>query len=57
MYSRISHIHERALRIVYNNVLSFEELLELDILFKIQHRNIQSLAIESFKKKRTFQLQ
>ena len=57
MYSRISHIHERALRIVYSNVLSFEELLELDILFKIQHRNIQSLAIESFKKKRTFQLQ
>ena len=48
--SKINHIHERALRIVYkNNVLSFEELLELDKLFKIHHRNIQSLAIELFK--------
>ena len=49
---KISHIHERALRIVYkNNVLSFEELLELDKWFKIHHRNIQSLAVEPFKMK------
>ena len=48
--SKINHIHDRALRIVYkNNVLSFEELLELHKSFKIHHRNIQSLAIELFK--------
>ena len=53
--SKINHIHERALRIVYkNNVLSFKELLELDTPFKIEHRNIQSLAIELFKTKITF---
>ena len=48
--SKINHIHERVLRIVYkNNVLSFEEVLEFDKLFKIHHRNVQSLAIELFK--------
>ena len=48
--SKINHIHERALRIVYkNNALSFEESLELDKSFKIYHINIQSLAIELFK--------
>ena len=48
--SKINHFHERALRIVYkNNILWFEELLELDKSFKICHRNIQSLAIELFK--------
>ena len=51
--SKINHIHERALRIVYkNNVLSFEELLELDKSFKIHQRNIQSFAIELFKIKK-----
>ena len=48
--SKINHIHERALRIVYkNNIPSFEEFLESDKWFKIHHRNIQSLAIELFK--------
>ena len=32
-----------------NNVLSFEKLLELNKSFKINHRNIQSLAIKLFK--------
>ena len=36
-----------------NNVLSFEELLELAKSFKIHHRNIQSLAIELLKIKST----
>ena len=41
-HSKTNHIHERALPIVYkNNVLSFEELLELDKSFKIHHKNIQ----------------
>ena len=48
--SEISHINERALRIVYkNNVSSFEELLKLDKSFKIHHRNIQSLATDFLK--------
>ena len=48
--SKINHIHEIALPIVYkNNFLSFEELLELDKSFKIYHRNIQSLGFELFK--------
>ena len=39
--SKINNIHERALRIVYkNNVLSFEELLELHKSFKIPHSNV-----------------
>ena len=34
--SKVNHIHERALRIAYkNNVLSFEELLELDIFNRL----------------------
>ena len=39
-----------------NNVLSFEELLELDKLFKIYCRNIQSLAIELFQLKNDLSL-
>ena len=50
--SKISHIHERSLRIVYNhNISFFEELLKKDKFFCINHRNIQSLAIELFKVK------
>ena len=36
--SKINHVHERALRIVYkSNALSLEELLELDKPFKIHY--------------------
>ena len=48
--NRINKIHERALRIVYNDDLSsFDELLNRDSSFTIHSRNIQALAIELYK--------
>ena len=45
--SKINHLQERSLRIVYNDyITSFEDLLKKDNSFKIHHKNIQSLAIE-----------
>ena len=45
--NRINKIHERALRLVYNDDLSsFDELLNRDSSFTIHSRNIQALAIE-----------
>ena len=47
---KINKLHERALRIVYNNTItSFEELRVKDKTFTIHHQNIQSLAIEMYK--------
>ena len=47
---RINKIHERALRIIYNDHLcAFEELFERDDPFTIHERNLQKLAIEMFK--------
>ena len=47
---RINHIHERALRLVYNDYTSsFSELLVKDKSVSIHHRNIQYLAIEMYK--------
>ena len=47
---KINKLHERALRIVYNNTItSFEELLVKNKSFTIHHQNIQSLAIEMYK--------
>ena len=46
----MNKLHERALRIVYNDTTtSFEELLVKNKTFTIHHQNIQSLAIEIYK--------
>ena len=50
--NRINHLHERSLRIVYNDYeSSFQELLELDNSVSIHHRNIRLLSIKLFKVK------
>ena len=50
MNNRINHIHERVLRLVYNNYTnSFKELLLLDNAVCVHHRNIQKVAVEMFK--------
>ena len=50
--NKINHIHERGLRIVYEDYTSsFEELLLKDESVCIHHRNIQFVAIEMFKVK------
>ena len=52
MNRKINHIHERALRLVYEDyVTSFEDLLIKDKSVSIHHRNIQKVAIEMFKVK------
>ena len=48
--TKINRIHERALRIVYNdNSSSFEALLEKSGSVKIHHSNLQQLAVEIYK--------
>ena len=48
--NRINRIHERSLRIVYNDPDStFQELLNRDKSVSIHVRNLQSLAIEIYK--------
>ena len=50
--NRINHLHERALRIVYNDHSStFEDLLVKDNSVSIHHRNIRLLAVELYKAK------
>ena len=47
---KINKLHERALRIVYNDdQLSFHELLKLDNSSTIHHQNIRKLVIEVYK--------
>ena len=48
--NKINSIHERALRITYQDHLStFQELLNKDNSVSIHHRNLQALATEMFK--------
>ena len=48
--NRINYIHERALRLVYNDYnSSFDDLLQNDNSVCIHHQNIQKVAIEMFK--------
>ena len=52
MNRRINALHERVLRIVYNDyVSSFDELLKIDKSLTIHQRNIHKVAIEMFKVK------
>ena len=49
---KINHLHERSLRIVYEDSISlFHELLQKDHSFTIHHRNIQIGAIKLNKVK------
>ena len=53
--NRINRIHERSLRIVYNDKQStFHELLMRDNSVTIHQNNIRKLAIEIFKVKNNF---
>ena len=50
--NRINRIHERVLRVVYNDDnATFQQLPEKDNAVKIYDRNLQVLATEMFKKK------
>ena len=50
--NRINHLHERALRTVYNDNLStFEKLLEKDNFVTIHVRNLRIFATELYKTK------
>ena len=48
--NKINRIHERALRIVYQDYeSSFDDLLAKDKSLRFHHRNIHQVAIEMFK--------
>ena len=50
--TQINHLHERALRIVYDdNESTFEDPLKKDNSVSIHHKNIQLLGIELYKVK------
>ena len=48
--NKINRLHERCLRMIYNDKISnFEELLNKDNSVSIHHSNIHALAIEMYK--------
>ena len=48
--NKINRLHERCLRIIYNdNTSSFTDFLEIDNSVSVHHRNIQVLATELYK--------
>ena len=50
--NKINKLHERGLRLVYNDQKStFKDLLNMDQSFTIHERNLQKLAIEMYKVK------
>ena len=50
--NRINKLHQRALQLVYRNSnLNFQDLLALDKLLCIHHRDLQKLEIEMYKVK------
>ena len=49
--NKINRIHEGALRLVYQNSLSFSELLDLDNSVTVHQKNLQALVIEIYKVK------
>ena len=52
MNNKINHIHERALRLIYQDyTTSFTDLLKKDNSLTFHHRNIHQVAIEMFKVK------
>ena len=52
MNKRINFIHERSLRIVYDDYdTTLEDLLKKDNSVSIHHRNVQKVSIEMFKVK------
>ena len=48
--NKINRLHERCLRLIYNDKRSFfEDLLEKDNSVSVHHKNLQALTIKMFK--------